>query len=475
MTQRLTRTPAHTPARIVHLGLGAFFRAHGALVIARAAAAADEDWGITGVSLRSPDTRDRLKPQGWAYTAVELGPDGTRAQVVEILRDVLVAPEAPAAVLEAMSAPEVAVISLTVTEKGYCHEPATGRLDRSHPDIRYDIAHPLPRSAPGYLVRALALRRARGLGPVTVLCCDNLPENGRVVRDVVTELAALIDPALADWIAETVAFPSSMVDRIVPATTAADIARLEAATGIHDAAPVLHEPFLQWVIEDRFAGPRPRVEAAGAQLVADVTPFEHMKLRMLNGTHSALAYLGYLSGHETIADTMADPVFAALVQGLWRDEIIPVLDAPPGVDLGAYAQALAARYANPAIRHRTWQIAMDGSQKLPQRILSTIAEARAAGHPVPGLTLAVAAWLRYVSGKDEAGEAIDVRDPLAPELAALWRDDDPAATVDGFLQLTQVVPPALAGDAGFRRDLTAALSRLVQQGARASAREVTHG
>ncbi|MBW7057266.1 mannitol dehydrogenase family protein [Paracoccus bogoriensis] len=464
---RFNRTPSKAPAGIVHLGLGAFFRAHGAIYVAEAMAASGGDWGIMGVSLQSAGTRDRLAPQGWAYTALELGPEGETPQVVTVLQGVLVAPEDPQAVLEAMAAPSVRIVSLTVTEKGYCHEPSTGRLNADHPDIRHDLDQPLPKSAPGFLVRALALRRDRRLPPFTVLCCDNLPGNGRVLRGVVLELARLIDPALADWIAAEGAFPSTMVDRIVPATTPADLDRLEALTGARDEALVVHEPFRQWVVEDRFCAGRPDLGAVGVQLVEDVTPFEHMKLRMLNGAHSALAYLGYLAGHRTIADTVADPVFGAYVRRLWQDEIIPALTPPPGVDLAAYADALAARFANPAIRHRTWQIAMDGSQKLPQRILGTIAEGRAAGRAVPGLTLAVAAWLRYVSGRDEAGAPIDVRDPMAARLAALW-NDDPARTVQNAMTLEQVFPQALRRDAGFVRDLSDALHRLVERGARAA-------
>ncbi|SIT13811.1 fructuronate reductase [Paracoccus saliphilus] len=471
LRDRLYREPEDTPAGIVHLGLGAFFRAHGAIYIAEAMAKSGGDWGITGVSLQSPGTRDRLRPQGWAYTALELGPEGEKPQVVSVLREVLVAPEDRQAVLDVMAAPQVRIVSLTVTEKGYCHEPSTGRLNRAHPDIRHDLAEPLPKSAPGFLVRALQARRAAGLRPFTVLCCDNLPENGHVVQGVVLELARLIDPALADWVEAEGAFPSTMVDRIVPATSPADLDRLEALTGTRDEAPVMHEPFRQWVVEDRFVDDaRPDLASVGVQMVEDVTPFEHMKLRMLNGTHSSLAYLGYLAGYETISDTVADPEFSAFVRGLWQEEIIPALTPPPGVDLAAYADALHDRYANPAIRHRTWQIAMDGSQKLPQRILGTIAEARAAGRAVPGLTLAVAAWMRYVSGRDEAGQPIEVKDPLAPRLAELWQAD-PARTVRGFLALAEVFPPALRDDAGFADDLTAALSGLIEKGAKAMIEE----
>ncbi len=307
------------------------------------------------------------------------------ARVVEVIEDVLVAPEDPEAVLARMADPGVRIVSLTVTEKGYCHSPATGRLAMDHPDIVHDLGAALPRSAPGFLVRALQRRRAAGVRPFTVMSCDNLPANGRLVRGVVLDLARAVDPGLADWIAAEGRFPSTMVDRITPAVTEADIARVERLTGRRDAAPVLHEPFRQWVVEDDFVdGARPDLGAVGVELVGDVTPFEHMKLRMLNGTHSALAYLGYLAGHETIAETVADPVFAAFVRRLWAREIIPAVEAPPGVDLGAYAEALMARYRNPAIRHRTWQIAMDGSQKLPQRILGTMAEGLEAGRACRG-------------------------------------------------------------------------------------------
>jgi fructuronate reductase len=465
LQDKLYRTPSDAPAGIVHLGLGAFFRAHGAIFVAEAMATSGGDWGVIGVSLKSPGTRDKLRPQGWAYTTVELAPTGERPQVVTVLRDVLVAPENPQAVLDAMVDPAIRIVSLTVTEKGYCHEPSTGRLNQSHPDIAHDLTDPLPKSAPGFIVRALAARRAAGIAPFTVLCCDNLPENGRVLRGVVLELAELIDPDLAVWIKAEVRFPSTMVDRIVPATSAQDIDRVAELAGYRDEAPVMHEPFRQWVVEGDFVnGDCPDLGAVGVQLVKDVTPFEHMKLRMLNGTHSTLAYLGYLAGHETIAATMADPVFSAFVKRLWRSEIIPALTPPEGEDLVAYADALHDRYTNPAIRHRTWQIAMDGSQKLPQRILGTIAEGRAAGRAMSGLTLAVAAWMRYTSARDLSGQAIDVKDPLADTLAKLWCDD-PAETVAGFLALQQVFPAALRDDAGFAADVTAAVAKLLDKGA----------
>ena len=468
---RLTRPDTPRPATgIVHLGLGAFYRAFGCVYVADAMRASEGDWGIVGVSLRSPDTRDALQPQDWAYTSVTLTPDGPQTRVIDVLNDVLVAPEDPEAVLAAMADPGVKIVSLTVTEKGYCHNPATGALNPDHPDIVQDLNNDLPCSAPGYLVRALQRRQAAGVPPFTVLTCDNLPDNGALVRGVVLDLARRIDPALADWIADHGKFPATMVDRITPATTDADIATVEKLIGRRDTAPVMHEPFRQWAVQDDFVnGCRPDLAAAGAQMVDNVTAFEDMKLRMLNGTHSALAYLGYLAGHETISDTVADPVFAAYVRQCWA-EIMPAVTAPEGVSLPDYADALFDRYVNPAIRHRTWQIAMDGSQKLPQRLLGTLRENIAAGRQSPALCLAVAGWMRYVTGTDEKGEAIDVRDPLADLLRETATDAAPG-TVTALLSLEQIFPADIA--AHLAAPVMQAASLLWAKGARAAAAEVT--
>ena len=311
---RLTRSDTERPKTgIVHLGPGAFFRAFNAVYTSEAMAAQAGDWGITAVSLRSPDIRDRLVPQGCAYLSVTLTPEGHKYQQIEAINDVLVAAEDPSAVLAAMADPDVRIVSLTVTEKGYCHNPATGQLRLDDPDIVHDLAAPdAPRSAPGFLVHALARRRAAGHAPFTVLSCDNLPHNGALIRNVVLAFARALDADLADWIETKGRFPATMVDRITPATTPADIAAVAEATGREDQACVMHEPFRQWVIEDDFVeGARPAWDAGGAQFVRDVAAFETMKLRCLNGTHSTLAYLGYLAGYETIAETVADPGFAA--------------------------------------------------------------------------------------------------------------------------------------------------------------------
>ncbi|HKM61729.1 MAG TPA: mannitol dehydrogenase family protein, partial [Acidisphaera sp.] len=407
-------------AGIVHLGLGAFVRAHMATYTDDLLAIEPGPWGIAGVSLRRPDQRDLLAPQDGLYTALQRDGAGTDARIVGCLRRMIVAPENPAALVAKMADPPCRLVSLTITEKGYCHDPATGRLDPNHPEIRHDLENAAaPRSAVGLIVAALAARRVAGLPPFTVLCCDNLPHNGRLVSGLVGDFAAMRDDALAQWIEANCAFPSTMVDRIVPATTDQDIAAAAEAIGLYDAAPVTHEPFRQWVIEDNFvARTRPAWDKVGAQIVTDVAPYEHMKLRLLNGAHSALAYLGYLSGYETIADVVADDVFRAYVGKLW-DEIIAVAPPPPGMDLHRYGAELLARFGNTAVRHRTWQIAMDGSQKLPQRLLSTVTERLARNLPIPTLALAIAGWIRYVGGKDEAGQPIDVRDPLAERLTTV--------------------------------------------------------
>lgn len=474
---RLTHSDGPGPkVGIVHLGPGAFFRAFNAVYTHEALAAQGGDWGILAVSLRSTAARDQLQPQGGAYTSVTLSPEGLKTQVITAIRDVLVAPEDPEAVVTAMADPAVKIVSLTITEKGYCHEPATGQLRLDDAGIKADLANPAaPQTAPGFIVEALARRRVAGVAPFTVLSCDNLPSNGVLARGFVLDFARARDAGLAEWIAAEGRFPSTMVDRITPATTEEDVAQLQTSNGYFDPGAVMHEPFRQWVIEDDFVnGDRPAWEMAGAQLVKSVEAHELMKLRCLNGTHSTLAYLGYLAGHETIAETVADAPFAALCQHLWHNEILPTLTHPEGEDLPAYAAALLARYRNPAIRHRTWQIAMDGSQKLPQRLLGTITEQLARGGRIDGLALAVAGWMRYVGGVDEAGNGIDVRDPLADRLrAASDSAETPAAKVAALLRVEEIFPTALASNPTFSQAVTQAYLGLTQQGARAMVAKLT--
>jgi fructuronate reductase len=456
---------------IVHLGLGAFTRAHMCEFTDDALEQEFGAWGITGASLQRPDQRDRLKPQDGLYTFLKRAPAGPELRVIGSVLDVIVAPEGPQALVAKLAAPETRIVSLTVTEKGYCHDPATGKLRGDHPDIVHDLANPAaPRSAVGLIVAGLAARKEAGLSPFTALCCDNLPSNGHVLAGLVRDFAALRDDKLAAWIEANGAFPSTMVDRIVPATTEADIAEVASLLGLDDAAPVIGEPFRQWAVEDVFAAGRPRWDAVGAQMVSEVAPFEFMKLRMLNGAHSSLAYLGYLAGHETVAAASGDPVFARFLQGLW-DEIIPTVPAPKGVDLKTYAGDLLTRFQNPAIRHRTWQIAMDGSQKLPQRLLGTIRERLEAGAPIEHLSLGVAAWMAYVAGTDEKGAEIDVRDPLAAEFAirAKAAGRNAAALSEALLGIGAIFGDDLPREARFTRAVSEHLDSLFQKGAKATA------
>jgi fructuronate reductase len=455
---------------IVHLGLGAFARAHLAEYTDDALAHQAGDWGITGVSLQRPDQRDRLAPQDGLYTALQRDGAGAQARIIGCVQRVLVAPETPLAVVTAMADPTCRIVTLTVTEKGYCHDPASGRLDFAHPDILADLAHPAaPRSAIGLIVAALDRRRAARLSPFTVLCCDNLPQNGRLLARLVDEFARRRNAPLADWIAAKGAFPSTMVDRIVPATTDADIAAASQAVGLLDLAAVVHEPFRQWVIEERFVSTaRPAWQEVGAQFVPDVAPYEHMKLRVLNAAHSALAYLGYLAGRQTIVEAVSDSILRRFVLDLWREEIIPVLTAPAGINLNAYSDRLMRRFENPAILHRTWQIATDGSQKLPQRLLDTIRERLARQLPVTRLAHVIAAWIRYVGGIDEVGKPIDVRDPLASALRKTLDDagQAPDERVARVVALKEIFGADLADDASFRAAVTEAYAAILEHGVR---------
>jgi fructuronate reductase len=422
------RYPRHNlQLGIVHLGIGAFMRAHLAAATEAAIAAGDLRWGIVGVSLRQPDTRDALQPQDGLYTlairdADEQGHARQRLQVIGAVCRLLVAPENPQAVLEQIAAPDTRIVSLTVTEKGYCHDPATGTLRLDHPDIVHDLVHPQqPRSVIGMLVYGLQLRLARGLGPITLLSLDNLPANGRVLRAAVLRFAQETDPVLAARIAAECCFPCSMVDRIVPRTTDADRVVVSQALGCEDAWPVLGEPFFDWAVEDQFAADRPQWSLGGTRFVSEAEPWERLKLRMVNGTHSSIAYLGAMAGWQTVDKAIAQVPLRDHIHALMRDEIEPMLPSLPGLDLAIYRNELLARYANPALAHRTQQIAMDGSQKLPQRMLGTVRDRLAQQLPVTRMALGVAAWMHYLRGVDELGQAYAIDDPHAAALMALYQ------------------------------------------------------
>lgn len=454
-------------AGIVHLGIGAFHRAHQAVYTDDILHEGDANWGIIGVSLRSPDTRDALQPQDGLYTIIVRSGEPQQVRVIGSVVKLLVAPENPQAVLDALCDEQTKIVSLTITEKGYCYAPATATLDESHADVIYDLQNPdQPRSALGFIVEALSRRRAKGLAPFTLLSCDNLPANGETLKTVILRFAALRDQELADYIEANVAFPSTMIDRIVPATTDADRDATLEAIGMVDAWPIMTEPFSQWVVEDHFTNGRPAWDKAGVTFVQDVSAFELMKLRLLNGSHSTIAYLGYLAGHETVSDVMQAEGFEPFIRAMMDEEITPTLPQLPNFDLDSYKDQLIERFQNPALKHRTWQIAMDGSQKLPQRLLATIRERLEKGQSIDRLVMGVAGWMRYVTGKDERGQEIDVRDPLVSQIHAKIAGKESAAElVAAFCELDEIISADLGGNVEFRASVEEALSRIMQLGA----------
>ena len=416
------RTPGFDPAKvtagIVHLGLGGFGRAHLAryvhnLMERRPDALA---WGIIGAGLMPGDRRmhDSLAPQDGLYTLVERSFADETVTVIGSLAGVVFAGESSAALLDAMDRPEIRIVSLTVTENGYCLNRSTKRLDPDHALIKADLAHPeRPASAIGIVVEAYRRRAAGGVQPFTAMTCDNIQHNGDVLRDAVLALARLRDPALADWIAENGSFPNTMVDRITPVTAAADVASLAERYGIEDRWPVFSESFTQWVIEDRFPTGRPSWEEVGAQFVADVAPYEFMKLRLLNASHLAVSGMGRLMGYNTIDEAMADPLITRYMVALMDRETGPTLPAVPGIDLPQYKATLVQRFANPAIKDTVDRVNQDAPLNV---LVDPIRDRLRADQPVELLSLALAAWLRRVRGEDETGAPIDVRHPLAPLL-----------------------------------------------------------
>lgn len=474
-----TRLPTHAVPRrtgIVHLGLGAFHRAHQAVYIERNLARhGGGDWGISSANIRSNRRLvELIRERDYRYYVAEYTNSQTLTlREVGAIREALYAGENGEdrdALLARMSTPDVRIVTLTVTEKGYYLNPAEGTLMNDAPAIAHDIARPqAPQTAPGMLVEALARRHAAGIAPFTVLSCDNMPDNGKRTRTAVIELARQRDPALADWIAREVAFPCSMVDRIVPAMTEADFERLREL-GLDDPAAVVCEAFSQWVVEDHFPQGRPDWEHEGVEMVADVAPFETMKLRMLNGSHSLLAYLGALDDVDTVYDAVSRREFADLLRRYMRHEAAPTLTMPEGTDLAAYAESLLTRFANDSLRHRLQQIAMDGSQKLPQRWLQGALAQRDAGGEFTCTALGVAAWIRYTRGSDLHGNRHAVDDPLADTFAALHarHGDSPQELVDAFLALDAIFPPELSRDTRFANTVLSAYRSLQDGGVKSA-------
>lgn len=451
----------------VHIGPGAFHRAHQAYFIDRLLTR-DPERAISAVSLRSADVHDALAPQDCLYVLAELGEDSSY-RAIGAIREIIVANRTPERVMERLVAVQTKLVTMTVTEKGYCLDSA-GALDFTHADIVHDLsAGGVPRSVIGWLVSGLSERRRTGIAPFVTISCDNLLDNGSKLGRAVIAFAAAKDKSLAAWIEDRAQFPNTMVDGITPATDVALRSRVTAATGLVDAWPVQRESFAQWVIEKTAGADMPDWESVGVTVAQDVAPFSRAKLRMLNAAHSALAYLGLLAGYASVADAVSDSRLRGFIERMLRDDVSPCLRAAPGLDLARYRQSVLARFANPAIRHELAQIAMDGSKKIPERILATCVEATAAGRSLERLAVPVAAWMAFIvkSGVSHS----PIRDPLAAELQSIAEAASGDATKDvaRFLALAEIFRPEVAALPGFRHHVEQAYAAIAQKGALAAA------
>ncbi|MBD1204300.1 MAG: mannitol dehydrogenase family protein [Rhodobacteraceae bacterium] len=428
--------PAYDRSRltpgIVHIGLGNFHRAHMAVYLDDLFATGEAmDWAILGAGVRAPDSRmrDALKAQDFLSTVIELDPAGKTARRIGAMVDFIEVQPDNSALIAAMTLPEIRIVSLTVTEGGYYVDPATGRFDPTHSDIRADAANPdRPATAFGAILAALKARRAKGIAPFTVMSCDNLPGNGHVTRAAVAGLARLSDPALANWVEAEVAFPNGMVDRITPATGPRERAMAAAFGLADDPVPVTCEPFRQWVLEDHFPAGRPPLEKVGVTFTDHVHAYEAMKIRILNGGHAIIAYPGGLLDIEYVHEAMAEPLISGFLDKVERDEIIPIVPPVPGTDLDAYYTLIRERFSNPEVADTERRLCLDGSNRQPKFIIPSIADNLARGHLPRGLILESALWCRYCMGLSDGGTVIEPNDPNWSRLQATARAaaSDPA-------------------------------------------------
>ncbi|WP_165568273.1 mannitol dehydrogenase family protein [Providencia rettgeri] len=465
------RNTSQVTSQMIHLGCGAFHRAHQALYTHLLLEKFQSNWGYCEINLMSERGAiliNQLNEQHCNYTLLEKDEEKSTLRTIKAIKQAM-HPRIDGinAIIEKMAAPEIAIISLTVTEKGYCISPSTDKLDLANPFIQHDLTNPMePQSVLGYIVAALRLRFQRNLPPVTILSCDNIRNNGETARQAIIGLAIQQDNQLAQWIEKNITFPNTMVDRIVPAMTESSYAEIKQLIGKDDPCAVISESFSQWVIEDCFANGRPDWQSVGVQFVPDVAPYEMMKLRMLNGSHSFLAYLGHLAGYEFISDTMQNPDFSQAVHKLMLHEQAPTLTMPSDTNLRKYAQDLLKRFSNRAIKHKTAQIAIDGSQKLPQRLLDSIMWHQQQGSDYTLLALGVAAWMKYVSGVNEQGNPVSIQDPLRNEFAEIYQKYGfSLETVDNLLKIGAIFPPQLSRNHQVVKKIKAAYQQLIVLGA----------
>lgn len=463
---------AEVSSGVVHLGVGAFHRSHQAVFFDRLLALGHREWGITGVGVLAGDRplHEALRAQDGLYTLVLKAPDGSvEPAVVGSLVELLLLDDDPEAVLTAMAAPGTRLVTMTITEGAYSTDKSTGRF-RLDEALAADLTAARPRTAFGLLAEALRRRRAAGTPPFAVVSCDNVEGNGDLARQTLLEFTRLQEThtgdGLADWIAGSVAFPNSMVDRITPATTPEDRRRLTAGTGVVDRCPVVAEPYLQWVLEDRFGDARPPLDEVGVQLVPDVRPYELTKLRLLNAGHQVVSYLGYLAGYRRVDEVMTDPLLLELVERYMRLEATPTLPPVPGTDLAEYRRSLLERFANPAVSDTLARNCAEGSERIATFVLPVVREQLASGGPCDVAVLAVAAWARYAGGTDEAGQPIPVVDARRERLAPLLppRNDDPGAVL-----AAREVFGDLGDDPSFRQAFVRAADALARFGSRGAA------
>lgn len=459
---------------MAHLGVGAFHRCHQAEYTDDLISLRFDRWGIVGINIRPPSLADTLGRQSGLYTRLIHENSHIEARVIGSIVRVVDSQESAAPGLGVLVSPDIELVTMTVTEKGYCHIPSSGELDLGHADIVHDLAHPeTPRSVPGLLVRALELRMATHGRPLTLLSCDNIPANGIILGNVVRSFAERRGNGLAGWIAANVAFPSSMVDRIAPAVTQDDLDSVENWFGYRDGAVAVGEPFRQWVIEEKFAGRIPRWDLVGATFVDDVTPFEHLKMRVLNGAQTTLATLGVLAGLDHTSDAMADPLLSDFIRRMLVDETVPTLMPVPGILPLAYVEQSLARLKNTAIRHRNHQVATDGSQKIVQRLLNPIRDRLSQGASIGLLSVPVAGWMAYlIQASDRFGKRWPVSDPYADKVAAIAdaTGHDARALASAILAIDTIFDPALAADGTFRAAVTSALGDLLSDDPMAAVR-----
>ncbi|KAF1829875.1 NAD(P)-binding protein [Decorospora gaudefroyi] len=455
---------------IVHIGVGGFHRAHLAAYVDTLLEQFNvQNWSICGVDLQpfAAPMRDALSSQDNLYTIIERAAEGTSARVCGSITDYLFAPDSSEAVIAKMAHPDTHIVSMTVTESGYYINENTHELQTDHPDIAADLAgQQPPRTAFGYLYAALARRHAAGLRPFTVMSCDNMQKNGDISRNMLLAFARHQNPEIATWISENGAFPNSMVDRITPRTSDEDKVNLAKNFGVEDSWPVVTEPFHQWVLEDKFVDGRPPFEKAGVQVVPDVhkvEEYELIKLRLLNASHSAMGYAGYLAGFTYIHEVINNPIFRKYIFNMMQQEVKPLLPHIPGVSVDDYCNTLLGRFSNPTLKDELPRICLGGSGKIPQFIMPSIAEQIQAGGPLTRLTLCAAAWFRYLSGVDEQGRAFQVDDPMLGQL-------QPKAREGGFevLSVESLFGDDLRGDARFVAELKKALESLEKEGAMAT-------